>query len=226
MKYHKPLQPTTPLPSIDVYYRPVVPVDHIQVEIIMSNRPIDHFNAEESARILMAKQKIQEKLNEFNMTIRKLGSMHEHSYFLTGGAIGSLLRGEEPNDWDIYFFDEQDAEGIFRLYEKDPSYENEVAVLDEKYRDVENGGKLITENATTLKNGIQLIRKHYGQPGTIRKTFDFVHCMPYYDSRDKKLYISPEQYDCNVNKKLVRNNNNLFQPHREDKFLKRGWTWL
>jgi hypothetical protein len=192
----------------------------------MSDRPIDHFNAEESARILMAKQKIQDKLHDFNLTVRKLGPMHEHSYFLTGGAIGSLLRYEQPNDWDIYFFDEQDAEDIFRLYEKDPSYDNEIMVLDEKYRDVENGGKLITENATTLKNGIQLIRKHYGQPGWIRKTFDFVHCMPYYDSRDKKLFISREQYDCNVNKKLVRNNNNLFQPHREDKFLRRGWTWL
>ena len=162
MIYHKPLQPTTPLPSIDVYYTPVVPVDYIQVDIIMSNRPIDHFNAEESARILMAKQKIQDKLETFNMTIRKLGPMHEHSYFLTGGAIGSLLRGEEPNDYDVYFIHFNAANRVVKLFTEDSSYKNMVEVFDEKYRDVVGhlSGMMITENAVTLKNRVQLITKH------------------------------------------------------------------
>ena len=191
----------------------------------MSDRPIDHFTAAESANILLAKKIIQDKLETFNMTIGKIGAMMDHSYFLTGGAIGSLLRGEEPNDYDIYFFFETDAKMVFNLYENDLSYTHEVAKWNISYRDVNIGDMMITENATTLKNGIQLIRKHYGQPGEIRKTFDFVHCMPYYDSRDKKLYISREQYDLNMSKKLKRNNDNLFQSWREDKFLKRGWTW-
>lgn len=216
MSLHKPLTPTTPIFYTNIWIDP------------MTEKAIEHFTASESARILIAKEHIQQKLESFNMTIRKLNHMLEFSYFLSGGAIGSLLRdGERVNDYDIYFFYEMDANQIFNLYEKDPSYENEVAVMDEKYRDfTANGGKLITENATTLKNGIQLIRKHYGQPGEIRKTFDFVHCMPYYDSRDKKLYISREQYDLNVLKKLKRNNGNLFASHREEKFLKRGWSWL
>jgi hypothetical protein len=191
----------------------------------MSDRPIDHFTAAESANILLAKKIIQDKLETFNMTIGKIGAMMQHSYFLSGGAIGSLLHGEEPNDYDIYFFFETDAKMVFTLYESDLSYTHEVAKWNIAYRDVDIGDRMITENATTLKNGIQLIRKHYGQPSEIRKTFDFVHCMPYYDSRDKKLYISREQYDLNMSKKLKRNNDNLFQSWREDKFLKRGWTW-
>jgi hypothetical protein len=185
------------------------------------------FNKLDIAKIFVIKQLIEYKLTDFNNTIRKLGPMHTHSYFLTGGAIGSLLRSEPPNDWDIYFFDAAYANTIFNLYENDPSYQKEVAVLDEKYRNIpgKDGGKLITENATTLQNGLQLIRKHYGEPKNVRTTFDFVHCMPYYDSRDRKLYISQEQFELNVNKKL-KSNNPMFQKHREEKFLKRGWTWL
>ena len=118
----------------------------------MSDRPIDHFTAVESANILLAKKIIQDKLETFNMTIGKIGAMMEHSYFLTGGAIGSLLRGEEPNDYDIYFFYETDARMVLNLYENDASYTGEVKVWDEKYRDAHVGDMMITENATTLKN--------------------------------------------------------------------------
>lgn len=184
------------------------------------------FTDAQRENIFHAKNRIEEKLIDYILTTRKLGPMMEHSFFLTGGAIGSLLRREKPNDWDIYFFDGDDATRIMHLYETDDSYKNQIAVIDEKYRDVNSpNGLLITENATTLKCGLQFIRKHYGQPNTIRATFDFVHCMPYYDSRTKKLYISPEQYELNVHKKLKTNGTNIFTTSREQKFLNRGWTW-
>ena len=156
-------------------------------------------------------------------------------YFVTGGCIASLILGDEPNDIDIYFSDKEFGDYMKKLYTEDPEYMSKVLDIAEKYNGMSSAQDpnavvpsepCVTANAITLKNKIQLITRKYGTPEEIRKEFDFVHCMPYYDSRDKKLYISPEQYDCNVNKKLVRNNNNLFQPHREDKFLKRGWTWL
>lgn len=146
------------------------------------------------------------------------------SYYVTGGCIASLLQDEEPNDYDVYFR----GDGILNLI-KDTivkSKENDVAVIEEKYRDVTTAsGLLITENAITLKNKIQLILKHTGEPKDIRNTFDFVHCMPYWDSEDRKLHISRQQYDLIVKKLLVKQNESSFTTHREQKFLQRNYKW-
>lgn len=158
-----------------------------------------------------------------------------HAY-LSGGCIGSLLRGEHPNDFDFYF-------------PKDPFFptarmwiENNrkiVASIEEAYRmkggntdrfegmdkDYRNG-PAITECAITLKNKYQLIIKHYGSPDEVRKTFDYVHCLPYYDIVEDKLYISKEQYDLNMKKRCVINNKTSVVGWREDKFRKLGWSIL
>ena len=126
-------------------------------------------------KILKAKQTIKHQLFDFNVTIAKL-KLSSNYYFVSGGCIGSLIRGEIPKDYDIYFCDESFAKPIISLYTEDPSYQNEVAVVEEKYRDAITNvnGMCITENAVTLKNGLQLITKHYGDPEVIRDTFDFV----------------------------------------------------
>ena len=179
-------------------------------------------------KILKAKQTIKHQLFDFNVTIAKIGRSMNDGYFVSGGCIGSLIRGEIPKDYDIYFCDESFAKPIISLYTEDPSYQNEVAVVEEKYRDAITNvnGMCITENAVTLKNGLQLITKHYGEPEVIRDTFDFVHCKPYYFPKTDKLYISEEQYDLNIDKKLKVNNTYNLTTHREFKFKERGWTWL
>ena len=106
------------------------------------------------------------------------------------------------------------------------SYTNYVKLAenDNFYREIKVGDKIITENAITLTNGIQLITRHYGHPDTIRGTFDFVHCMPYYLPYFDKLYISKEQYNLNMNKKL-KSHSDVSNLARLNKFLGRGWTW-
>jgi hypothetical protein len=185
------------------------------------------FLPEETKNIINAKSFLTMRLQEFNMTVGKLGVPYAHNYFVSGGCFASYLQGEEPKDIDIYFIHEKLAKRVIDLYTNDPSYMNEVAVFSEKYRDVKGhpGGMCITENAVTLKNGLQLITKHYGQPKDLRASFDFVHCMPYYDSRDGLLYISREQYNCCVNKCLVINNSANLTTWREDKFKKRGYDY-
>lgn len=144
----------------------------------------------------------------------------------SGGCIGSLLREEEVNDIDVYFFSGVDIAPVFELFTNDESYKNEVEDVSDKYRDVlGTNGKLITENAITLKSGVQIITKHYGLPEEIRKTFDFVHCTPYFDSRDQKLYISKKQYDLNMSKTLQWNNASAITSSREQKFANRGWKY-
>lgn len=185
------------------------------------------FTDEEVTRILAVKTKLVERLVEnFLPTAKKVKC--EYSFFVSGGCIGSWLRGEEPKDIDVWFFDEKIAAPLIRLYKEDESYKNEVAVMNEKYRDIPGhpaGGPCITENAITLRNKIQLITKHYGEPDKVRETFDFIHCKPYFDSRDRKLHISYEQYNLNMNKELRVNNALTVTTWREQKFKERGWEY-
>jgi hypothetical protein len=193
---------------------------------------IETFSPDEKLLILAVKDKLKHQLFEFNMTIEKLGKNMVNSYFVTGGCIGSLLRAEVPSDYDIYFLSESSATPIVNLYTKDPSYQNEVATYEDKYRDVQkpantpSNAMVITENAVTLKNKLQLITKHYGTPKEIRSTFDFVHCLPYYESVTDKLYISRDQFDLNMTKKLKTNNVDNLTTYRANKFTDKGWTWL
>lgn len=148
--------------------------------------------------------------------------------FISGGCISCLINGDKVNDYDLYFKDENVMNDIKNLFVK-TSLKEQIEDVSENYREVlGQDGKLITENAVTLKNGIQLITKHFGHPDKIRKTFDFVHCMPYYNFADDKLYISRVQYDAIVNKKLItlkENYNPIVGMSREEKFKKRGYTW-
>jgi len=145
------------------------------------------------------------------------------SYFVSGGCIASLLQDEEPNDYDVYFRD-GDLLNTIKLDIVKTKY-FDVAVYEEKYRDVtSNTGQLITENAITLKNKIQLILKHTGEPDAVRSTFDFVHCMPYWDSADRKLHISKQQYDLIMQKMLYINNNSSVTQRRIDKFKQRNYV--
>lgn len=212
MRTHRKLFPTTSLPYTNNW-------------IEMS--PKD-FLPEEKNNIINAKGFLKLKLLNFKLTVEKLGVKYKHSYFVSGGCVASWLQGESPKDVDVYFIDEDLAKRVIELYTNDPSYMNEVAVFNEKYREIKGhpGGMCITENAVSLKDGIQLIIKHYGEPKELRKTFDFVHCMPYYDSRDDRLYISREQYNCCVNKTLVINNTSALTTWREDKFKKRGYNYV
>jgi len=189
------------------------------------------FTMDETSRILYAKSEIKKRIDSFALTVQKLGILAEHDFFVSGGCVASFLQREEPKDIDIYFMSEKIASKVIELYKSD-SYKNEVATYDEKYREVanfseEDGSRLlITENAMTLKNGIQIIIKHYGHPDDIRKTFDFVHCLPYFLPFNDKLYISREQYDCCVNK-ILKNNIPSTMPaeSRVEKFKNRGYKY-
>lgn len=184
------------------------------------------FTDSETSIILSAKQTIRTNLQEFNMTIGKFGKSNKSAYYVSGGCFASLLQGELPKDYDIYFYSKELAEPIINIFTKDPSYMNEVEDVSDKYRDVAGAnGKWITENAVTLKNHLQLITKHYGSPEEVRRTFDFVHCMPYYSPWDDVLYISRKQFNCCFNKVLEVNNSDNFTTWREQKFKERGYEY-
>lgn len=142
---------------------------------------------------------------------------------LTGGCFASLFHAEDPNDWDIYLRDVSTASQFETFVVNVPAAIEMVKDVNPAYMvDVKLEGKLVTVNAVTFKNGLQVItrtdKKH-------RETFDFIHCMPYFDMATQTLHISRAQYDAIKNKHLIQNPKHKQSPamHRVEKFLSRGW---
>ena len=100
----------------------------------------------------------------------------------------------------------------------------EVKEVNPNYMtDLEVKGKLITAHATTFKNNVQVITMGAAD---MRKTFDYVHCMPWYDIQTNKLYISEYHYNVILEKRLVRNPECKTPPsaYRTHKYTERGWS--
>ena len=139
---------------------------------------------------------------------------------LTGGAIASIMLQETPKDYDLYL---SDANHIlwFKQYVMSMD-QNLIQDANEKYVDVQMAGKLVTANATTFKNNLQVITMN---TAIVRSTFDFVHCMPWYSLSNNTLHISIKQYHAIMNKKLIKNENfiNSLSIKRIEKYVSRGW---
>lgn len=173
--------------------------------------------------------RIKQIINEELMLKRVPALGHElHTWIftnaiLTGGAISSLLHNEEVNDWDLYVKSPQAIAG-FSSHIMEEYNQSEVKEINPKYMiETEVEGKLITSHATTFKNNVQVITMGAAD---MRKTFDFVHCMPWYDIAANKLYISEYQYNIIMDKKIVRNPE-CKMPHnayRMQKYIERGWS--
>lgn len=144
------------------------------------------------------------------------------SLFVTGGAIASLLQLDDPKDYDFYCTDSKLIRDFAQVLEND--YNDLIADIAEDYKQVfGKNGKMITGNAVTMKDKNSFITLEF-EPGTsVRSTFDYVHCLPYYDIKSNKLFISKQQYDACVNKVLIVNNPKSIKPYREHKFLERGY---
>jgi hypothetical protein len=182
------------------------------------------FTNKQSAEILTVKAHIEEHIQ------RMLQQPWASDYilpwdkvFLSGGAIASLIQGEQPKDWDFYFED-----GVYMTAMKNHltnSAREHIADVDQKYLEVlGDNGKMITAFAVTMKDTSSFITMISGSPEQIKASFDYVHCTPHYSLLDKKLYISPVQYAAAKNKVLTVNNAGMIKPYRESKFRERGYT--
>lgn len=179
------------------------------------------FTDTEQLEIVKVRDQVQLKLRELIADLPTASYPNFKDMILTGGCFASLFHNEEPNDWDVYLRDidtaqefEQLVMGRMLLLVKDvnPAYRTATKV----------SGKVITENAVSFKNGLQVITNN-DKNG--RKSFDFIHCMPYFDMATQKLFISRLQYDCIKMKKLVKNPDHArsLNQIRIEKFISRGW---
>jgi hypothetical protein len=183
------------------------------------------FSDAERKEIESVKDIAQKKLRELLSDLPTDTYPYFKESILTGGCFASLLRGEEVHDWDVYLKDVDITDRFESFVMSDSPTLNEVAGVTAGYMtEVKIQGKLITPNAITFKNGLQVItltcKAH-------RETFDFIHCMPYFDMRTQQLFISRQQYDAIKNKKLIKNpkHANHLSTKRIDKFMERGWNF-
>jgi len=143
---------------------------------------------------------------------------------VSGGCSASLYHNQPPNDYDLYFKTDE-ALNEFNTYMDKTRQRNLVKDVNPNYMSTVVAGKLITAQATTLFNDVQIITM-----GTINMIdeFDFIHCKPYLDLSADKYYISKKQFDAIRNKELIINKTAKQQakPYRIEKYESRGWKTL
>lgn len=182
------------------------------------------FSENEISHIKSIKQKmmqcIEDALFAFPM---ELSNFIIDNCTLSGGATASIFHGDLPNDWDLYLSSRTDIE-VFNEIMKNPVYEKYIADVVEKYSTMgTRGGKLITANAVTFQNKIQVITM---QTSDQLMQFDMIHCMPRLVLKNGVLYISRAQYDSIRDKKIELNTHvdaARLLSWRIEKYKNRGW---
>jgi len=84
---------------------------------------------------------------------------------------------------------------------------------------------IITPNAITITEGIQIITRFYGTPNDIHSNFDFVHATNYWTYKDG-LVLREEALESILSKQLryIGSKYPLASVIRTKKFIKRGWN--
>ncbi|MFW6225324.1 MAG: hypothetical protein ACOC3V_00020 [bacterium] len=182
-----------------------------------------------------------------SITDKNLVELLKRDIIITGGSIVNMVLNEEVNDYDIYLRDKETVNVVANYYVnlfnkknngKVASVETEngryiIKLFDttnKKEKKINKSKKydvlFLTDNAITLKDGIQIIIRFFGEPEDIHKNYDFVHCTGYWTYYNNELHISKEVYECIINKTL-KYQGSLYPVSsifRLRKFLKRGWT--
>jgi len=146
----------------------------------------------------------------------ELRNTFAENVLVAGGSIGSLIRNETPNDYDLFFRNQET-----------------VNLISNYYQQYDNSGNFriitITENAVTFENGIQLILKYSGDLKQLWNNFDFRHTKIGFDYRTKQIqYDNQAVLDSINNKQLFYEDfnkvNNLdLTLERVIKLINRGW---
>ena len=189
--------------------------------IIDEIEPIPMFTEKQKSEIADVKNFIKKRVANTIVNKRYSDAIPWDDVYLTGGAIASLLQGEAPKDWDFYF-KHRDAMNTFLL--RLDNIKDEVADVSPKYTEfVGQNGKMITANSVTMNDKNSFITGLCGDEKYVKSQFDFLHCTPHYDIKEQILYISYNQYNACINKKLIVNNPKMVKQQRIIKFKERGY---
>jgi uncharacterized protein YfcZ (UPF0381/DUF406 family) len=240
----------------------------------MQNNPTS--NIKRGFKPKTIEQTIRKKMSAWIKTIEDESLRKEvvEGYIVTGGAITSMLLGDLPNDYDVYFRTPELAAKVATYYVgKLPKSENEKAphpqvILKDgrvtimvksagitgvgnaeqeeydyfefypdtskaqQYLDAfKSKGKgeyapvVVTTNAISLTDDVQLVLRFTGDPAEIHKNYDFVHTTNWYTYKDG-LNVNQSALLSILSRELkyVGSLYPICSMFRLKKFIKRGWT--
>lgn len=198
------------------------------------------------------KKEISAKIESWLETIsdENVRTLAGENTIITGGAIASMLLGEQVNDFDVYFRDQKTAVAVAKYYVKSINeYDVEVILEDldnirgntesrviiripsdglmsyktpkkDKYRVT-----FLSENAITLSNKIQIIIRFHGEPHEIHDNYDFAHAKCYWDHGKKILDLPAFAMECMMSRTLHYTGSlyPIASIFRMKKFIERGW---
>ena len=209
---HKPLVTRTPFDQMSNLER--------LKEALEKDKPESQLFQEECKELkLKVRQSVFRLFTDFRFGVREQMSIQ---LILSGGSISSIYHGENVKDYDFWCRDSKDIHPLATILRD----EAKDIIMDDtgpEYGDIfEATGFHESPNAITLKNRMQLITLSDYEKA--RQSFDFIHCMPYYDLHSDRLYISMEQWRLIKSKRLVRQHLTI-EPssHRVAKYKERGW---
>lgn len=83
----------------------------------------------------------------------------------------------------------------------------------------------LSSNAISLRGKVQLILRFYGEPDEIHESYDFAHCMNYWESCTGHLTLRPDSLEALLSRTLTYKGSQypLCSIIRSRKFVQRGW---
>lgn len=157
---------------------------------------------------------------------------------LTTAAVANYYTNKIASEAEVIEHDDKveifiKSSGIYNAPDEDLDLEEveilnddlfkESTILDKKER---YSVKFISSNAITLSDGIQIITRFFGTPAEIHSNFDFVHCMNYWTSNERRVVLNHEALETLLTKELRYRGSKypLCSILRTRKFIQRGWT--
>lgn len=197
------------------------------------------------------KQVLREKHKEICGSIKdyKLRKLFRKNTYIAGGAIASLIRGEKPKDYDIFFKDKETLNQTIKYYANghnarysNTNHDNTIVafktdsnevklMLSREYvaSDEENNEYMnpivFSNRAITLPKGFQIIMQ-VDDDVSILESFDYVHTMCAYYPYGNKLFVKEEALRAIQENQLIYNlqaSNPVGSAKRLLRFLGRGW---
>jgi len=144
--------------------------------------------------------------------------VRDGNIFISGGSLATFINDEETNDWDFYVKNPETAAAITKFYKESLG----LVKMSEVYNK-----KLITANAITLRipDKVQIVTMEdfSGHPKEVVNKFDYLHTTWYWDSVDKKLWVTPNILNACKKKHLYVSNPDAWTQKREAKLINRDW---
>lgn len=144
--------------------------------------------------------KLEKKFNEIKSLLpEELRKEADFSLYIAGGCIYSLYQDKPVNDYDFFCTSEYFAKQVMGYFRR-----NDVTMIKEVREGIWEGvypldGRMIdivvTNNAVSFGQELQIITKYTGSPDEVVGQFDFMHNMYYYEFGNTMISKVADSFD-------------------------------